>query len=111
MLGLSIPTTDAEVKKAYKSLALKWHPDKNKASNAEDMFKQIKEASEALQDAEMRNMFEDEARKNELSNSGYFASLNKNTFVCQDCGKEQIVDMMRSGCLDEIVGARCNSCL
>jgi molecular chaperone DnaJ len=36
------------IKKAYKRLALKWHPDKNKSPEAEEMFKKIGEAYDVL---------------------------------------------------------------
>ena len=40
--------TAQEVKSAYRRLALIWHPDRNKAENARDMFEKIKLASEVL---------------------------------------------------------------
>jgi hypothetical protein len=47
-LGVGKFSTPEEVKKAYRSLAQKYHPDKNKASWAESRFKDIKEAYELL---------------------------------------------------------------
>ena len=43
-LGLPENSSIEEVKKSYKKLAMKWHPDKNKDSNADEMFKKITEA-------------------------------------------------------------------
>ncbi len=47
---LEIPTTASpdEIKKAYKRLALQWHPDKNKSPEALAKFQQVSEAYEAL---------------------------------------------------------------
>ncbi len=41
ILGVSKESTEAEIKKAYRKLAMQFHPDKNKASDAEEKFKEI----------------------------------------------------------------------
>jgi curved DNA-binding protein len=50
VLGLSKTATTDEIKQAYRRLAMKYHPDRNKDPDAETCFKEIKEAYEALTD-------------------------------------------------------------
>ena len=58
ILGLPKTATDDEIKKAYRKLALKFHPDKNKAAGAEDKFKEVAEAYEVLSDKKKREVFD-----------------------------------------------------
>ena len=50
ILSLNIYATEAQIKQAYRQLALKFHPDKNKSVEAEAIFKEINEAYEVLGD-------------------------------------------------------------
>jgi molecular chaperone DnaJ len=61
-LGVPKTATAAEIKKAYRELARKWHPDANKGSaDAEERFKEITEAYNVVSDEKQRKEY-DEAR-------------------------------------------------
>lgn len=55
VLGISKAASTGEIKKAYKKLAVKYHPDKNPTEEAHKMFVKITEAYEALKDPEKRS--------------------------------------------------------
>uniref|UniRef100_R7W982 Chaperone protein dnaJ 49 n=1 Tax=Aegilops tauschii TaxID=37682 RepID=R7W982_AEGTA len=58
ILGLEKDCTVEDVRKAYRKLSLKVHPDKNKAPGAEDAFKAVSKAFQCLSDAESRKRFD-----------------------------------------------------
>lgn len=58
ILGVERTADDAEIKKAYRKLARKYHPDVSKERDAEAKFKEISEAYKALKDAETRAAYD-----------------------------------------------------
>jgi curved DNA-binding protein len=59
ILGISKSATAAEIKKAYRKLAMKYHPDKTKGNKElEDKFKKISEAYAVLSDPEKRKQYD-----------------------------------------------------
>jgi len=68
-LGVSPTATAEQIRKAYRPLAHKYHPDRNDDPGAADMFKGINEAYEVLSDPEKRKIY-DQYGKEGLSRSG-----------------------------------------
>ena len=82
VLGISKSASKEEVKKAFKKLAMQYHPDRNKASDAEDKFKEINEAYEILSDDDKRKQYDTFGHAganqgfNNFSGFGNFNDLN-----------------------------------
>lgn len=65
-LGLSSAATLADVKKAFRQKASFWHPDKNPAAQAAARFRAVQAAYEVLSDADKRQAYDDNRRRNLL---------------------------------------------
>lgn len=70
VLGISKTASEADIKKAYRSLAKKYHPDINKEKGADVKFKEVQEAYEVLSDQQKRANY-DQFGHAGMDNSGF----------------------------------------
>uniref|UniRef100_A0A6Q2YQA8 J domain-containing protein n=1 Tax=Esox lucius TaxID=8010 RepID=A0A6Q2YQA8_ESOLU len=72
ILGVQRNASQEDIKKAYRKLALKWHPDKNPENKeeAEKRFKELSEAYEVLSDANKRNIYDRYGKEGLTTNNG-----------------------------------------
>lgn len=76
ILGVSRSADAAEIKKAYRRLAKKYHPDVSKEANAEAKFKEIQDAYDVLGDEEKRKMYDQYGSQWEQVHKGGFEQSN-----------------------------------
>src|SRR5918998_1391339 len=58
ILGIAREASQDEIKRVYRRLARKYHPDVSKEANAEERFKEVQEAYEVLKDPEKRAAYD-----------------------------------------------------
>lgn len=73
LLKVTKKSSIQEIKKAYKKLAIKFHPDKNKCSKSEEAFKKIATAYQTLSDPEKKTMFDKYGTEEEYREKYYQA--------------------------------------
>jgi len=78
ILDITKTATSADIKKAYRKLAIKWHPDKNPENIkvAEEKFKEVAEAYEVLSDPKKRDSYDRYGAAGFNSNFGFSAQPN-----------------------------------
>uniref|UniRef100_A0A8C6Z4A9 DnaJ heat shock protein family (Hsp40) member B5 n=1 Tax=Nothoprocta perdicaria TaxID=30464 RepID=A0A8C6Z4A9_NOTPE len=79
ILGIQSGANEDEIKKAYRKMALRYHPDKNKDPNAEEKFKEIAEAYDVLSDPKKRAVY-DQYGEEGLKTGGGSSGGSGNTF-------------------------------
>ena len=93
ILGVSENASQQEIKKAYRKLSMKWHPDKNQTSEATGHFQKIGEAYETLGDDRKRNEY-DMLKKNPFFKMVLFpldTSPFNNMLICSTPSKLCII--------------------
>ncbi|EJE98653.1 chaperone DnaJ, partial [Liquorilactobacillus mali KCTC 3596 = DSM 20444] len=76
VLGVSKDASAADIKKAYRKLSKKYHPDLNKEPGAEEKFKEINEAYEILSDPQKKAQFDQYGSTGGQQGFGGFSGQN-----------------------------------
>lgn len=76
VLGVGKSASAAEIKSAYRKLALKWHPDRNKATGATEKFKEINKAYEVLSDPKKKSTY-DQVGHEGFERGGFGSAANQ----------------------------------
>lgn len=71
VLGVSKTASDDEIKKAYRTLAKKYHPDVNKESGSDEKFKEVQEAYDVLSDPQKREQYNQFGHEGPNMGSGF----------------------------------------
>ena len=87
-LGIGKNASHEEVKGAYRKLALKYHPDKNKAENSAEKFKEIGEAYDVLSDPKNDRFMNDQEDLPQTNLPG------EDQKMFQDPGQDQNLEIM-----------------
>ena len=95
ILGVSSNATKNEIKKAFRKLALKWHPDKNKSLNSHEKFIEINKAYLILSDREARAKYDKEFKNyyktiEREKATGFESEINYEEKTAQDFQDEDL---------------------
>jgi DnaJ-class molecular chaperone len=76
VLGVGQDADEQEIRKSYRSLSLKYHPDRNSDPEAGDKFREINEANEILSDPQKRQQYDHELKFGNRTIEDEFADIN-----------------------------------
>ena len=119
VLGVNRDASEEDIKKAYRKLAMKWHPDRNPDNpKAEEHFKEAKEAYEVLTDAQKRPAYDQyghagvdpSAAAGAGAGAGFgdmfsdifgeiFGAVHYNSALCTSSGTEISAGPLRPACI------------
>ena len=80
VLGIDKSATKEDIKKAYKNLARKWHPDKNKSPDASQKFKEVSVAYQILYDPVKKKEYDNLMTTNNRNNNRNYNRNNNSAF-------------------------------
>lgn len=86
VLGVQRNATTDEIKRAFRKLAMKYHPDRNKEKDAEAKFKEVNEAYQVLSDDKKRQIYDQYG----------FDGLNQQGFNASDINIQDIINQFRN---------------
>ncbi|KAJ1659919.1 DnaJ-like protein [Dispira simplex] len=92
LLEVTPLATAAEIKKKYYRLAMKYHPDKNPAEEAQEKFKRISEAYQVLSDPQLRKRYNEFGNSKNVEPDGGFA--DPSVFFTNTFGGERFADLI-----------------
>jgi molecular chaperone DnaJ len=99
VLGVAKDASEKDIKGAYRKLAMKYHPDRSDASDAEERFKEISEAYAVLSDADKRQKYDQFGHagiNSQYSQEDLFRGVNFEDLL-RGFGQESIFDMFFGG--------------
>ncbi|KAK3807876.1 MAG: DnaJ-domain-containing protein [Benniella sp.] len=91
-LGVPVDATAAQIKKEYRALALKYHPDKNPDPDSHAKFQKISEAYQILSDPKLRTDYNMYGLNKDVSPEGGF--VNPEAFFKSQFGGDRFVDII-----------------
>lgn len=120
ILGLQRSATEDEIKKAYRKMAKKYHPDRNPGDKeAEEKFKEAAEANEVLSDPEKRPLYDQYGHDWERASQDPFEALRKQQQRRREKGKNVHIKVALTlqecyeGCVKEVpfnIQKTCGTC-
>ena len=101
ILEIDKNASDDDIKKSYRKLAKRYHPDVNKESNAENKFKEISEAYDTLGDENKRRQY-DNQKNNPFGGFGGFNFQKRETHMDINIKIPLTYEEIFNGCIKNI---------